>query len=89
MLLFCEDVQQPSDQASDTRVSMSNHHAQRPARGACHPIRLKLLECSLDRFGHLSRQHLPSRIRVFIDHMTSAIRALDLHCVNDLLLTAK
>ncbi len=54
MLLFCEDVQQPSDQASDTRVSMSNHRAQRPARGACHPIRLKLLECSLDRFGQHS-----------------------------------
>ncbi|WP_330996422.1 LysR substrate-binding domain-containing protein [Burkholderia stagnalis] len=29
---------------------------------------------------YLSRQHLPSRIRVFVDHMTTAIRALDLQC---------
>lgn len=29
---------------------------------------------------YLSRQHLPSRIRVFVDHMTAAIRALDLQC---------
>ena len=52
-----------------------------------------LAQYAPDDRGHylcyLSRQHLPSRIRVFIDHMTSAIRALDLHCVNDLLLTAK
>ncbi|ARN23384.1 LysR family transcriptional regulator [Piscinibacter gummiphilus] len=37
-----------------------------------------------DDSGHyicyLSRQHLPSRIRVFVDHMTTAIRALDLQC---------
>jgi DNA-binding transcriptional LysR family regulator len=52
-----------------------------------------LAQYAPDDRGHylcyLSRQHLPSRIRVFIDHMTSAIRALDLHCVNDLLLDAK
>ena len=52
-----------------------------------------LAQYAPDDRGHylcyLSRQHLPSRIRVFIDHMTSAIRALDLHCVNDLLLTVK
>ena len=29
---------------------------------------------------YLSRKHLPARIRVFIDHMTEQIRALDLHC---------
>lgn len=29
---------------------------------------------------YLSRQHLPSRIRVFIDHMAAATRALDLDC---------
>jgi DNA-binding transcriptional LysR family regulator len=29
-----------------------------------------------------SRQHLPSRIRVFVDHMTAAIRALDLQCMD-------
>ncbi len=47
-----------------------------------------LAQYAPDDQGHylcyLSRQHLPSRIRVFIDHMTSAIRALDLHCVNEL-----
>lgn len=51
-----------------------------------------LAQYAPDDRGHylcyLSRQHLPSRIRVFIDHMTSAIRALDLHCVNDRLLAA-
>lgn len=45
-----------------------------------------------DDSGHfvcyLSRQHLPSRIRVFIDHMTSAIRALELDCGNALLFSA-
>lgn len=30
---------------------------------------------------YLSRQHLPSRIRVFVDYMTMQIRALDLHCL--------
>jgi DNA-binding transcriptional LysR family regulator len=30
---------------------------------------------------YLSRQHLPARIRVFIDYMTEAIRALDLQYV--------
>jgi DNA-binding transcriptional LysR family regulator len=34
-----------------------------------------------------SRLHLPARVRVFIDHMTIAIRALDLDCVDDALLT--
>jgi hypothetical protein len=29
-----------------------------------------------------SRQHLPSRIRVFVDHMTAAIRTLDLQCMD-------
>lgn len=32
---------------------------------------------------YLSRQHLPSRIRVFVDFMTDAIRAQDLHCLAD------
>ena len=32
---------------------------------------------------YLSRQHLPSRIRVFIDFMTEHIRALGLHCLSD------
>jgi len=34
---------------------------------------------------HASRLHLPPRVRVFIDYMTDAIRALDLDCVNDAL----
>ena len=45
-----------------------------------------------DDHGHylcyLSRQHLPARIRVFIDHMTSAIRALDLRCVDGMPVTS-
>lgn len=32
---------------------------------------------------YLNRLHLPSRVRVFIDPMATAIRALDLDCVND------
>lgn len=32
---------------------------------------------------YLSRQHLPARIRVFIDFMTEHIRALDLQCLSD------
>lgn len=32
---------------------------------------------------YLSRQHLPARIRVFIDFMTDAIRALDFRCDGD------
>lgn len=33
---------------------------------------------------YLSRQQLPVRIRVFIDHMTTAVRALDLECATGL-----
>lgn len=33
---------------------------------------------------YLSRQHLPSRIRVFVDFMTDEIRALDLLCLTHL-----
>ncbi len=32
---------------------------------------------------YLSRQHLPTRIRVFIDFMTEQIRALDLNCLTE------
>ena len=32
---------------------------------------------------YLSREHLPSRIRVFVDFMTDEIRALDLLCLGD------
>ncbi|MHA6205632.1 LysR substrate-binding domain-containing protein [Dyella soli] len=40
-----------------------------------------------DRAHHLcylSRQHLPTRIRVFVDYMTTAIRAPDLRCATPL-----
>jgi LysR family transcriptional regulator, regulator for bpeEF and oprC len=48
----------------------------------------RLVEClaqyAPDDRGHylcyLSRQQLPARIRVFIDYMTGAVRALDLQC---------
>jgi hypothetical protein len=40
-----------------------------------------------DDCGHyvfyLSRQHLPSRMRVFIDFMTAKIRASNLQCLTD------
>ena len=43
-----------------------------------------LAQYAPDDRGHyicyLSRQHLPQRIRVFIDHMAAATRALDLDC---------
>jgi DNA-binding transcriptional LysR family regulator len=61
--------------------------AQLPAYQVCDSLRAgTLLEClahvAPDDRGHylcyLSRQHLPKRIRVFIDFMTSRIRALDL-----------
>lgn len=42
-----------------------------------------------DDRGHylcfLSRQHLPARMRVFIDYMTERIRALDLQILDSLL----
>ena len=45
-----------------------------------------VLRAVLDR-GHyicyLCRQHLPSRIRVFVDFMTEHIRALNLLCLDD------
>lgn len=46
-----------------------------------------LAQYAPDDRGHyicyLSRRHLPSRIRVFIDYMTLHIRAQDLHCVTN------
>ncbi|WP_442920755.1 LysR family transcriptional regulator [Massilia sp. DD77] len=52
----------------------------------------RLLAClspyAPDDRGHYlcyqSRRHLPARIRVFIDHMTLQVRALDLHCLDSL-----
>jgi DNA-binding transcriptional LysR family regulator len=56
----------------------------------------KLVAClaqyAPDDRGHylcyLSRRHLPARMRVFIDHMTGAIRALNLDCVDERLAAA-
>ncbi|KWT94139.1 MULTISPECIES: LysR family transcriptional regulator [unclassified Variovorax] len=46
-----------------------------------------LVRYAPDDRGHyicyLSRQHLPSRMRVFIDFMTTRIRASDLQCLTD------
>jgi DNA-binding transcriptional LysR family regulator len=46
-----------------------------------------LSQHSPDDHGHyicyLSRQHMPSRMRVFIDFMTTRIRASDLQCLSD------
>ena len=37
---------------------------------------------------YLSRQHLPTRMRAFIDFMVEKIRAADLQCASDLELQA-
>jgi DNA-binding transcriptional LysR family regulator len=59
----------------------------------CDPLRDDALVPCLaqhvpDDHGHyicyLSRQHLPTRMRVFIDFMTTKIRAADLQCLTDL-----
>lgn len=48
-----------------------------------------LTQYAPDDRGHylcyLSRHHMPMRVRVFIDYMTTRIRALDLHCLAYLL----
>jgi DNA-binding transcriptional LysR family regulator len=66
--------------------------AQMSAYQICHHIAKGELLVALARHapddrGHyicyLSRQHLPTRIRVFIDFMTEHIRALNLNCMTD------
>ncbi|WP_253278136.1 LysR family transcriptional regulator [Variovorax paradoxus] len=63
--------------------------AQMPAYQVCELMRQeRLVDClpqhAPDDRGHyicyLSRQHLPSRIRVFVDYMAAATRSLDLDC---------
>ncbi|WP_416762266.1 LysR family transcriptional regulator [Roseateles sp. So40a] len=63
--------------------------AQMPDFMACESLREGALVACLDAYapadqGHyicfLSRQHLPSRMRVFIDFMTARIRERDLRC---------
>jgi DNA-binding transcriptional LysR family regulator len=67
--------------------------AQLPGYLACESLRTGALVPCLAQYapddsGHyicyLSRQHLPSRMRVFIDFMTLKIRAADLDCLTDL-----
>jgi DNA-binding transcriptional LysR family regulator len=64
--------------------------AQLAAYQVCDALRDGLLLSCLDQYapddrGHyicyLSRKHLPTRIRVFVDYMTEQTRALDLDCV--------
>jgi DNA-binding transcriptional LysR family regulator len=64
---------------------------QLPGYQVCDALRQgRLVSCLRDHApddgGHYvcyqSRQHLPSRIRIFVDHMTAAIRALDLQCTD-------
>jgi DNA-binding transcriptional LysR family regulator len=66
--------------------------AQMAGYQACGLLREGKLVCCMPEYapddrGHficyLSRQHLPSRIRVFVDHMTAAIRALELQCADE------
>ena len=66
--------------------------AQMAGYQVCEPIARGALVTALGRHapddrGHylcyLSRQHLPSRIRVFVDFMTDAIRSQNLHCLGD------
>ena len=56
----------------------------------CDSLRSGALVACLEQYapddrGHyicyLSRQHLPTRMRVFIDFMTTRIRAFDLQCL--------
>lgn len=67
--------------------------AQMPGYQICEHLARHELVIALKRYvpddrGHylcyLSRQHLPSRIRVFVDFMTDEIRALNLVCLTDL-----
>lgn len=66
--------------------------AQMAGYQVCRLLREGKLVCCMPEYapddrGHficyLSRQHLPSRIRVFVDHMTAAIRALELQCADE------
>ncbi|VXC78845.1 LysR family transcriptional regulator [Burkholderia sp. 8Y] len=65
--------------------------AQLPSYQVCEALRAGRLVACLTQFalndrGHylcyLTRKHLPSRIRVFVDYMTEQVRALDLHCLD-------
>jgi len=71
--------------------------AQLPGYLICHALRSGALVASLaqhapDDRGHyvcyLSRQHLPTRMRAFIDFMIERIRAADLQCATELAVRA-
>jgi LysR family transcriptional regulator, regulator for bpeEF and oprC len=51
-----------------------------------------LAQYAPDDGGHylcyLSRKHLPTRVRVFVDYMTEHTRALDMHCFNTTIMNA-
>lgn len=64
--------------------------AQLPGYLVCELLRSGRLQACLapyapDERGHYvcyqSRRHLPGRVRVFVDYMIAAVRALNLHCV--------
>ncbi|MDR5782186.1 LysR substrate-binding domain-containing protein [Caballeronia sp. LZ065] len=64
--------------------------AQLPAYLVCEALKAGRLVMCLAQYapedgGHylcyLSRKHLPTRVRVFVDYMTEHTRALDLHCL--------
>ncbi|MDR5836846.1 LysR family transcriptional regulator [Caballeronia sp. LZ034LL] len=64
--------------------------AQLPAYLVCDALKAGRLVMCLAQYapddgGHylcyLSRKHLPTRVRVFVDYMTEHTRALDLHCL--------
>ncbi len=68
--------------------------AQMAGYQVCDHLRAGTLVACLPQYapddrGHylcfLSRQHLPARMRVFIDYMTERIRALDLQILDSLL----
>jgi DNA-binding transcriptional LysR family regulator len=74
--------------------------AQMSGYQVCDYLRSGLLVSCLDNYspddqGHylcyLNRQHLPARIRVFIDYITAHIRSIDMECLNyfDVNLTEK
>ena len=71
--------------------------AQLPAYLVCDPLKAGRLVACLAQYapddgGHylcyLSRKHLPTRVRAFVDYMTEHTRALDLHCLTTTIASA-
>jgi len=66
--------------------------AQLPACEVCGLLRQTRLVSGLTPYApddrghyvrHLSRKHLPARIRASVDYMAERVRALDLHCASE------